>query len=235
MSIEVAIMQPTYLPWIGYFAMIDRVDRFVYLDTVQFTRRSWQQRNRIKTAQGELMLTVPVLSKGRREQSIADVQIDRESGFAAKHVRSIETAYRKAAYFDRYFDALRTQITADIPALADYTIGITEYLCDSFGIETPRERSSSMKARGQKAELLALTCVELGAGRYLSAPGSRDYIEASDAFDKAGVTVAYHEYAHPGYPQSGGEFLPYLAAIDLLFHCGGEEALRLIRQGVSGR
>jgi hypothetical protein len=232
MPAEIAIMQPTYLPWIGYLAMIDRVDAFVYLDSVQFAKRSWQQRNRIKTARGELMLTIPVLSKGKREQTIVEAQIDWDSGFAEKHARSIETAYRTAPYFARYFEPMRLRIMSNAPSLADYTIGLIEFLCDSFGIRTPRERSSSMKARGQKAELLASICVELGSSRYLSAPGSREYIEQSDAFSTAGVSVVYHEYAHPVYPQGPGDFLPYMAAIDLLFQCGGEDGRNIIRRGL---
>lgn len=233
MSTEIAIMQPTYLPWIGYLAMIDRVDRFVYLDSVQFARRSWQQRNRIKTASGESMLSVPVLSKGKREQTIAEAQVDWDSGFATKHVRTIESAYRSAPHFSQYFEPLKARLTEHAPSLADYTIRMIEFFCESFGIATPRERSSNLAAAGQKAELLAAICTELGASRYLSAPGSREYIEESDAFSRAGVAVVYHEYAHPTYPQGGGEFLPYMAAADLLFHCGGDDGLRIIRQGVA--
>ena len=100
MGLEVAIMQPTYLPWIGYLAMIDRVDQFIYLDSVQFARRSWQQRNRIKTANGELMLTIPVSSKGRRDQLISETSVLWTSGFAPKHVRAIE-AFPAAIPSDR--------------------------------------------------------------------------------------------------------------------------------------
>ncbi len=234
MSSEIAIMQPTYLPWIGYLAMIDRVDRFVYLDSVQFAKRSWQQRNRIKTPQGELMLSVPVLSKGKRDQTIAQAQVDWDSGFAAKYTRSIESAYRSAPHFAEYFEPLRTVLTSSAPSLADYTIGLIDFLCERFGIETPRERSSDLKSTGQKADLLAAICTELKANRYLSAPGSREYIEESDAFGQAGVAVNYHEYEHPVYPQGADDFLPYMAAIDLLFHCGGEAGLQIIRQGVRG-
>lgn len=235
MSAEIAIMQPTYLPWIGYFAMIDRVDRFVYLDSVQFARRSWQQRNRIKTANGELMLSVPVLSKGKRDQTIAEAAVDWDSGFAAKHARSIEAAYRAAPFFAEHFEPLRAKLAEPVPSLGDYTIGLIEFLCGRFGIDTPRIRSSSLKSEGQKAELLAAICTELGAGRYLSAPGSREYIEESHAFGRAKVAVDYHEYSHPAYTQGAGAFLPYMAAIDLLFHCGGEAGLRVIRQGVTSQ
>jgi hypothetical protein len=232
MSIEVAIMQPTYLPWIGYFAMIDRVDRFVYLDTVQFTRRSWQQRNRIKTAQGELMLSVPVFSKGMRDQTIAETRVDWQSGFAKKHLKSIETAYRRAPFFETYFEPLRERYNPEAATLADFTIDIIDFLCGAFGIRTPRGRSSSLPGEGRQATLLASICKGMGASQYLSAPGSRDYIEQAHAFERAGVTVSYHEYDHPTYQQGSGPFLPHMAAIDLLFRCGGEEGLVILRRGV---
>lgn len=212
--------------------MIDRVDLFVFLDSVQFARRSWQQRNRIRTAQGELMLSVPVLSKGKRDQTICEAQIDWHSGFAAKHVRSIETNYRSAPHFVTQFEPLRSKLLQPASSLADYTVGLIDHLCEAFGIGTPRVRSASLAATGQKADLLAAICVEKHADSYLSAPGSREYIEQSDAFSSAGVRVYYHEYDHPIYPQGAGEFIPYMAAIDLLFHHGGEAGLRIIRDGV---
>lgn len=229
---NVAIMQPTYLPWIGYLAMIDRVDRFIYLDSVQFARRSWQQRNRIRSGDGELMLTVPVFSKGLRDQTIAQTQVDWASGFARKHLKSIETVYRRTPYFEQYFEPLRVKYTQEAATLADFTIGLIDFLCGAFGIQTPCERSSGLPGEGQQAELLASICKSVGASQYLSAPGSRDYIEQSHAFERAGVTVRYHEYEHPTYPQGAGPFLPHMAAIDLLFCCGGQDGLEILRRGV---
>lgn len=228
-----AIMQPTFLPWIGYFAMIDRVDEFIYLDSVQFARRSWQQRNRIKTAQGELMLTIPVLKKGMRDQQICETQIDLSGGFGTRHWRSIEGAYRNAPHFVTHAAALEQHFAAPAADLADFNIGLIETLCRIFGIDTPRRRSSDMTSRGSKADLLAALCREAGADRYLSAPGSKDYIEESRAFEEAGVTVDYHLYEHPVYAQGKGEFLPYMAAIDMLFHLGAKEALTAMRAGVA--
>ena len=232
MGLEVAIMQPTYLPWIGYLAMIDRVDQFIYLDSVQFARRSWQQRNPIKTANGELMLTIPVSSKGRRDQLISETSVLWTSGFAPKHVRAIEAAYRQAPFFETYFGGLKSALLKEQPSLADYTIGLIEFLCEAFNIVTPRQRSSNLAAEGQKASLLAALCREVGGSSYLSAPGSQEYIEESDAFKRATVSVRYHRYDHPVYSQGKGEFMPYMAAIDLLFHCGGDEGLRVLSQGV---
>jgi len=228
----VAIMQPTYLPWIGYLAMIDRVDMFVYLDTVQFARRSWQHRNRIKSAHGELLLSIPTFNKGRRDQKIADVCIDWTTNFSDSHWRSIEMAYRKAKEFRRYAEELHALLTRREERLADYTIALSGWLCQKFGIETPVMRSSAIEYDGAKADALAAICQSCGADRYLSAPGSQEYIEESDAFARAGVDVEYHRYRHPRYEQGAGEFLEYMSSIDLLFHHGGEAGLAILKSGV---
>jgi hypothetical protein len=226
----IAIMQPTYLPWIGYFGMIDQADRFVFLDSVQFARRSWQQRNRIKTANGVQMLTVPVLKKGAREQTIAEVQIDAGARFAEKHRRAIEHALGKAPHFKDYAEGLFAVLEGGHEKLADLNIALIRWLCEAFGIAADFARSSEIAAEGAKADLLAALCTALGGEVYLSAPGSADYIEESDAFETAGVTVAYHHYDHPAYAQLHGAFEPYMSAIDLLFNLG-PESLDCIRSG----
>lgn len=229
--IRVAIMQPTYLPWLGYFALIDRVDVFVFLDSVQFERRSWQQRNQIKSGNGSLMLTVPVHKKGLREQIIADVRIKRGAGFPENHVRAITLNYARAPYFDRYGPQLFGVIRRSYERLADLTIALTGWLADQLGITTRCLRSSALGAEGRKAELLADICRRLGAERYISPPGSRDYLHQSDAFDRSGIRVEYHDYEHPTYPQLHGPFVSHLSAVDLLLNAG-PESLELARRGV---
>ena len=96
---KVAIMQSTYLPWVGYFALMKSVDVFIILDSVQFSKRSWQQRNQIKTESGAKWLTVPVISKGKKDQLIADVKIDYSSKFPESHINMIEQNYRKSPFF----------------------------------------------------------------------------------------------------------------------------------------
>lgn len=230
---SVAIMQPTYLPWVGYFALMDRVDLFIYLDSVQFARRSWQQRNRIKTAQGELMLTIPVLKKGMREQQLCEVQILANGTFPGAHLKAIELSYAKAPYFGRYGTELQSLLAGHSGNLCDLTIGICEWLANSFGIRTPRMRSSQMDNQGAKADLLVHLCQQVGATDYVSPRGSADYLDDSTAFADAKIALHYHEYSHPHYQQLHGDFLPYMGAIDLLFHCG-PESLSVIRSGVSG-
>lgn len=226
-----AIMQPTYLPWSGYFGLMQSVDVFVLLDSVQFARRSWQQRNQIKTANGAQWLSVPVQSKGKRDQLICEVKLDKSSGFAAMHRRSIEMSYAKTPHFKQYADTLLPLLDNGSPLLANLTIGLIMQLKAQLGITTRVLRSSELDGSGAKADLLASLCEQIGATTYVSPPGSKDYLDESDAFENIGVPVQYYEFKHPEYPQPFGEFLPYMSIIDMLFNCG-ERSSALI-QGAS--
>ncbi len=227
---RVAIMQPTYLPWCGYFGLMRSVDVFILLDSVQFSRRSWQQRNQIKTASGPQWLTVPALVKDRRDQLISEVEVDASVNFAASHRRSIEMNYGKARYFDRYAGSLLSLLDRPGNRLADLTIGLILHLRDVLGIRTRVLRSGDLGGVGSKADLLASLCRQAGATEYISPPGSREYLEESDAFARIDVPVRYFEFTHPEYPQLFGEFVPYMSSIDMLFNCG-EQSLSLIEQG----
>ncbi len=230
---RVAIMQPTYLPWIGFLAMIDRVDRFVFLDDVAFNDRSWQQRNYIRAGDDKRMLTVPVLKKGRRGQSIKDVEITPDGAFPEEHIRSIQLAYGKAPFFGDSAPALFEMMRREQTRLSEMTIAVTRWLLDVFGIVTPTIYASALNVGGSKADHLVAICQEVGADRYLSAPGSREYIEDSGVFQAAGVSVDYHDYAHPEYRQAGNGFIPYIGAIDLLFNEGRDAGLGILRSGVA--
>jgi hypothetical protein len=221
-------MQPTYLPWSGYFGLMQSVDVFVLLDSVQFTRRSWQQRNQIKSANGSQWLSLPVLSKGKRDQLICEVELDKSSGFPAKHCRSIEMSYAKTPHFKQYADMLLPLMDNSSPLLADLTIGLILLLKVQLGITTPVLRSSDLDGSGAKADLLASLCRQIGATTYVSPPGSKNYLDESDSFDMLGVPVQYFGFKHPHYPQLFGEFLPYMSIIDMLFNCG-EHSSDLIR------
>lgn len=227
---RVAIMQPTYLPWCGYFGLMQAVDIFIFLDSVQFAKRSWQQRNQIKTPRGAQWVTVPVANKGKRDQLICEVEIDNSSNFANTHRKSIESNYAKAPWFKDLGPNLLAGIEGQI-LLADLNIGIIEYCRTLLGIETPLLRSSRMLGRGAKADLLASLCKDVGATEYISVPGSKDYLDESSAFEKIGVPVRYFNYRHPEYPQLFGDFLPYMSVIDMLFNCGDKSA-ELVCSGI---
>lgn len=226
----VAIMQPTYLPWLGYFGLMKSVDLFIILDSVQFARRSWQQRNQIKTANGPIWLTVPVLSKGKRDQLINEVEIDLDRDFPRNHIKTLELNYKKTPHFDAYMPSLLTSFNYGSNYLTDLTVALITSIRDALGITTPMRRASSFGAVGSNADLLASLCELAGATEYISPPGSKEYLDKSDAFVKCGIPLYYFEYTHPQYPQRYGDFIPFMSIVDLLFNCG-PESLKIIEQG----
>ncbi len=228
---KVAISQPTYLPWMGYFDVIDQVDTFVVLDNVQFAKRSWQQRNRIRTATGLQWLTVPVKSQGRFEQLIRDVEL-LDVSFARDHVRAIEHAYRRAPHFQQYFPGLEQQLTENCPVrLAELNTRLLKCLMSVLGLETPIVNASELGVSGRRTEQLANICEKLGADEYLSALGSAAYlVEDQEIFTSRSIEVTFQHYEHPVYPQVFLPFEPFASVIDLIFNTG-EASLEVLRSG----
>jgi len=230
---SIAIMQPTFMPWIGYFALIDRVDDFIFLDNVQFDKRSWQQRNQIKTPAGPLWLTVPVQTKGQSDQKIKDVAIQYEgSDPLGRIIKSIEHNYKKAPFYAEHSPVLFSILKQNSEKLNDLNKKIIEFLCVTFGIQKQFCDASSLNPSGAKADLLADICEKRGASEYISPPGSIDYLEKTDIFIQKNITVRYHQYNHPEYRQLYGDFIPYMSALDLLFN-EGPNSLSIIRSGLA--
>ncbi|MEZ4888842.1 MAG: WbqC family protein [Chitinophagales bacterium] len=228
---RIAIMQPTYLPWMGYFDLIDRTDQFVFLDDVQFDHRSWQQRNRIKTSSGELMLTVPVLQKKKFEQEIRDVQTNSTAKWLKKHLISIERNYQKAPFFGVLFPLLKATYEKHSLSLLPLNTELIRCFSDFLGIKTNFLLSSTLNTEGQKAEKLFQICEKLGATEYLSPVGSFNYIEENNLFPANNIQLYYQHFEHPTYSQLYGDFLPYMSIVDLLFNEGAEKGLEILRSG----
>jgi len=227
---KIAISQPTYLPWLGYLDLMDQVDLFVLLDSVQFEKQSWQQRNRIKTPVGLQWLTVPVCFRGRLEQRIHQVEI-RDPGFAGKHLRAIELNYRRARYFDEYFPVMQNIVRKCDGLLVDLNIQFLDWMRKVLGITTPVRRSSTMQMDGKRSELLINLCRSCRADTYISPPGSAVYLlDDLGRFADAGIEVYFQNYSHPEYRQLFPPFAPFASALDLIFN-EGPESLKIIRQG----
>ena len=176
------------------------------------------------------MLTIPVAKKGLREQKIADVEILHGNEFPRRHIRALTMNYGKAAFFDAYAPALFDILETGHRKLADLTITLCEWLAEVFGITSRRVRAANLDTQGAKADLLIHLCRQLDATHYISPVGSRVYLDETDAFERAGIELSYHGYEHPIYPQLHGAFLPFMAAVDLLFNVGGD-SLEVIRSG----
>ncbi len=229
---RVAICQPTYLPWLGYFDLMDQVDRFVLLDTVQFERQSWQQRNRIKTPTGLQWLTVPVLFRGRLGQKICEVEI-RDADFAQTHLRVLEVNYGRTRFFAKYFPALSEILlgTGRGALLADLNLRLMRWFAEVLEIHTPLVPASSLGQEGKRTELLANICHTLGASDYVSPIGSAEYLLGELAvLSGANVNTVFHNYIHPEYEQRFPPFVPFASAIDLIFN-EGNRAMEIIRRG----
>ncbi len=229
---KIGIMQPTYLPWIGYFDMMDQVDTFVLLDHVQFSKQSWQQRNRIKTPHGLEWLTVPVEVKGKSRQSIVDVRVQ-TAQFAKKHVHALEMHYARAAFGAAVIRELAGLLLREPPweSLAELNVALIGWISRSLGIVTPVVRSSTVAPRGERTEALVSICEQLGGTHYLSALGSAEYLLGDlHFFEARGIPVTFHHYVHPKYTQLYPPFVPYASAIDLLCN-EGPGALAVLRSG----
>ncbi|TAL62955.1 MAG: hypothetical protein EPN84_05780 [Legionella sp.] len=227
---RVAIMQPTYLPWLGYFGLMQSVDLFILLDSVQFARRSWQQRNQVKTANGPLWLSVPVLSKGKRTQLISEVEIDYSQEFFRSHQKTLEINYNKTTYFQDFSPELFATLSDQKQHLSELTISLICWLRDTLGITTPIKLASELNGKGAKADLLASLCQEVNATEYISPPGSKEYLDESTAFSQCNIPVRYFHFSHPEYRQCFGTFLSNMSIIDMLFNCG-KDSLMLINNG----
>ena len=215
---KIAIMQPTCFPWLGYFSLINAVDEFVFLDDVQFQKRSWQQRNRIKLLEKEKWLTIPVFSKGKFEQSVNSVLIMNVEKTKKQILQTIFHGYRKSVYFDKFFPLLEKTFLIKTNNLAEFNITFIKFICELLEIKTQVFRSSDIPSFGHKDLRLISLCLERSASHYISPPGSKDYIDEGDNFEAKDIKVSYFEYQHPKYTQLGENFVEFLSIIDCLMN-----------------
>ena len=220
------VLQPGYLPWLGFFDQMRRSDTFVYYDDVQFDKHGWRNRNRIKSESGPQWLTVPVLHHGKGQPLIIDTLIDTRSGWARKHAGTLRQYYAKAPYLKRYLPELEELLNRPWTYLVDLDIAVVDLLAGWLKLTPTVLRASQLGIGGTQSERLINLCVHLGANRYLSGNAASDYLDVS-AFEKHGIEVTWQDYHHPIYPQQHGPFVPYLSAIDLLLNCGDAGALIL--------
>lgn len=232
-----AVMQPTYIPWVGYFDLIDSVDKFVFLDDVKLEKCSWHVRNRIKTSQGELYLTIPIRrTVGRNKLIINEAIINDEKLWRKKHLKSIFYTYRKSVFFHEVYSFIEELMNNKTIRLCDFVTNIIMSISSRIGIGNKELiLSSSLKnSSGQKDMRLVAICRECGCGQYLSPRGSAVYIEKNPPagrFPEGGIDLFYQNYEHPVYNQLYGDFAPYMSIVDLLFNCGFEKSLEIIRSG----
>jgi len=226
----VACHQPVYLPFPGFFTKMVRSDLFIFMDFIQLSKSSWQVRNRIKTRNGCVWLTVPIYTKGKFPQRIKDCRIV-DNNWRKKHWETIKQNYNKAPYFKDYSDFFEQVYSKKWNWLVDLNIHIIEGLRDFLNISTPLIKTDGDEFEKKKTELVIEICKKFNATDYLSSDGEVDYIE-KNKFKKANIRHHYLNYTPTPYPQLFGEFIPNLSVIDLIFNCGHQSINIIIGEKV---
>ena len=227
----VAVHQPQYLPWLGYFDKMRRADVFCYLNDVQYKKNEWQNRNRIKTAQSWQWITVPV--RYHFPEKIHEVHVNNDVDWARKHLQALITNYRRAPYYSRYIPIFEEVYAREWALISELNVYLAESLKIALGLhEKPTVLSSDLVLREEPTDRLIDICKALGADTYLAGKGGADYMDL-ERFEKNGLKLIIQDFQHPIYPQLFGEFQSHLSIVDLLFNCG-PESLKIISEANAG-
>jgi hypothetical protein len=225
----VAIHQPQYLPWMGYFGKILLSDAFVILDTVQYVKNEWQNRNRLRTPQGWQWITVPV--EYHYPQTILETRINQRQPWARKHVNTLRQLYSKAPYFKSLFPAYKAVYQRHWESLAELNVELLYVLLEQLGIQRTLYRSSQMNIQSEDPTgRLIEICAGFDASTYLSGENGRHYLDRY-RFEEAGLSLGFQAFDHPTYTQLHPGFESHLSIVDALFCQGPQETMRLIQSG----
>lgn len=214
----VVIEQPNYVPWLGYFGLIAQSDVWVWYDDVQYTKRDWRNRNRVAGDGEAVWITIPVKTRGRYVQKIADVEIDGDA-WQRKHLETLRHCYAGAPYFAEVFALVRNVFERGHARLADLTIDLNEECCALLGLRPRFVRSSSLAVEGDKVARLIEICRRFDASAYLSGPAARAYMTPAP-FGEAGLELRYIVYDYPPYDRGGRPFVSNLSILDPLVWIG---------------
>ena len=232
MTREIVVLtahQPVYLPWLGLFHKIALAEQFVYFDDVQYQTRDWNNRNKIKTSQGEILLSVPVLSKEHFQTKLKDIRINNETPWRRKHFDSIFYAYKKAPHFDQYIGMFKEIYAKEWEKLSDLNEYMLKQFLKALGIDIPFFKLSDCHFESTKSDLVLDMCKKMKADLYIFGIQGKNYAQV-ETFQQAGIQVYFQDYQHPQYQQLHGPFLPYMSVVDLLFNCG-EKSLEIPKSG----
>lgn len=216
---RVGIIQSSFIPWRGYFDFIASVDAFVFYDDIQYTRRDWRNRNRIKTPKGWEWLSVPVHFSRTIGQTILETRIDTGQDWPAHHLGRWGSHYRTAPHLEAVRDIYEKVLSEQPETISALNIGFIKAICRYLDITTPLVLSTELGATGCKTDRLIGMLTRLGADRYLSGPAADAYLDKT-AFSRAGIQLEYKSYDYPPYPQLWGPFEAQVSILDLIANCG---------------
>lgn len=234
---NVVILQPSYIPWRGYFEQIHRADLFIFYDDVKYDKNGWRNRNRVKTPGGAKWLTIPVGTSGleRNQTPINAIHVLWDKPWTTSHWNTLRSSYGEAPYFKQYAPVIEEFYCRRPDLLAEFTISTTITIARLLGIQhTQFMRSSEMSGlQGTKTRRLIEILARVGATHYISGPSARDYVE-EDLFHEAGITLEYMDYRYREYPQLYPPYDPQVSILDLLFMTGPAALDYIIREEKHG-
>ena len=215
--------QPVYLPWLGLFHKIALADKFVFFNQVQYLPKDWMNRNKIKSVSGEILLTVPVLRKGYRNKKTSEIEINNETNWQEKHLKTIMQNYKKAQFFDNYIGFFEKVYSKKWQYLSDLNEHMLRWFLEKLEINVEFLKASDFDFSGTKSDLVLDMCKKLNVSTYIFGKLGEDYAEI-DNFKNAGVNVVFQNYIHPTYKQLHKDFISNLSVLDLLFNCGSKSS-----------
>ena len=219
----VCVHQPDFAPWLGFFDRLLASDIYVVFDNVQYVRRGWHHRDKIKTANGTAWLTLPIVKKGKYEQLIRDTEIDMSQAWQRKHLGTLRGAYGKAPHFETVHADIERIYTESGPRLMDLNMALIRHFLDVLRIDVEIVFASDLGVGGTKNDLLVSIVEACGGSTYLTGTGSRSYLD-EDLFAAHGIDVAWQTFSHPRHAQLHGDFAEGLSALDGLFNCSDQLA-----------
>lgn len=231
----ITIHQPEHLPWLGFLNKASKADLFVILDSVQFEKNYFQNRNRILGTNGVQWLGIPVSLTGHMDASIADTLISNvDVKWKEKYLKTLKMSYGKHPYFDEVFPLIEECLYIETNHFCDINIAIIKKLFDKLNIDCEIVRSSDLNVMGLKSDLILDICNKVGAESYIAGPSGRDYLHIED-FDEASIKVYYNDFVHPKYEQKRSkEFISHLSSVDLFMNVGFSEGKRILIEGNEG-
>lgn len=212
-------MQPTYLPWLGFFELIAKSDVFIIYDCVQFEKQSWQQRNKVRDKNGEIMLTLPVKYGSGLLRTIKEVEIDYSRNIPKKHLSTIQLSYCKSINFSKIYPEIESIYKSKPELLIDINLFLIKFGMKCLNINTPIIFASDLDVQGNRVEALVDICKKVNADHYFSPIGSKGYIDENNLFEQNNIQLSYQHFEHPIYKQLNySDFISHLTFIDFLFN-----------------
>ena len=224
--------QPVYLPWLGLFHKISLAETFVYFDQVQYLPKDWMNRNKIRTKDGSIWLTVPVLRKGYRDLKTSEIEINNSTNWQKKHLRSISLNYKKSPYFENYIPFFEDVYSRKWEFLGDLNEYMLKWFLDELGIKVNFLNAKNFKFEGEKSSLILNMCKKLDASTYIFGTLGKDYANVHE-FEKNNIKLIFQDYNHPKYSQLYSEFVSHLSVIDLLFNHGPKSLEIILSNNIS--